>query len=136
MATLTPDEKERVMYHLGYMGTGTSAAALQFGVARPVQTMFLLQSALELLTDPYAVNRVRRVLFTLDTIEQKLQESLCSLIAEQLGNMKLREHYPDLLEKEYVRWARRLADIFGVPLYAFSDRFRPKGPARNVPVSS
>lgn len=117
------------------MDTGTKAASLQFGVARPVQTMFLVQQAFELLTDPFAVDRVRRVLFTLDNIESKLQEALCSLVAEKLGNMTLRDKYPDLLEREYVRWARRLADIFGVPLYAFSERFKPQGPARNVTVN-
>lgn len=144
MATLTEEEKERVRYHLGYMATSfgsqQAAASIAFGIPRPVQTMFLVEEAIQnLLTNAFAIDRVRRVLFTLDDIEEKLRSATCILVAEQVGELKLRgakrgETHPDLLEREYVRWAKRLADILGVPLYHYSSRFRGGGPGRSIPV--
>jgi len=135
---LTEEEKERVRYHLGYMET-SFAASLQFGLPRPVQTIFIVEQAMNLLVNPFAVDRVRRVLWTLDDIEQKLQSALCTLVAEQLGDLKLRgaepgRTHPDLLEREYIRWARRLADILGVPLYPYSDRFKNRVNTGNLSV--
>lgn len=135
---LTDEEKERVRYHLGYMET-SFAASLQLGIPRPVQTIFLVEQALTMVANEYAEDRIRRVLWTLDQIEQKLQAALCVLIAEKLGDITLRgaqagETYPDLLEREYLRWAKRLADILGVPLYPYSDRFKPKVGAGNITV--
>lgn len=133
MAALTGAEKERVRYHLGYLASA-SAASMQFGMARPIQTVYLLESAMEMLVDQNALDRVRRVLFTLDEIETKMQSALCSMIAEQLGTLKLRGDYTTRLEAEYTRWANRLADILGVPKYLFSARFQRRGPGTSVPV--
>lgn len=133
MATLSDAEKERTRYHLGYMET-SFAASMQLGIPRPVQTVFLLESAMNLIADAHAVARVRSILEQLDKIEQQLKDATCSLIAESIGDLKLRESYPDRLEKEYVRWAKRLADIFGVPLYAYSDRFRKAGAGKSITV--
>jgi len=98
------------------------------GQPRPIQTIFLVEQAMNLLTDANSIDRIRKILGNLDEIETKLEAALCSLQAEQVGNIKLRsadqgKTYPDLLEREYVRWAQRLADVLGVPLYAFSARF-------------
>lgn len=130
---LTEEEKERARYHLGYVET-SFAAALQFGVPRPIQTIFLLEQALGLLLNPYAVQRARTLLGKLDSIEEQMFEPGMQLLyAEQLGELKLRgakigETSTDLMEREYVRWANRLADMLGVPLYAYSERFKAKGP--------
>lgn len=131
---LTQGEKERIRYHLGYMetsfGGNQAAASLSFGIPRPSQTMFLVESAIqELLTNIYAVDRCRSVLQTMDNLEQQIAASACMLAAEQLGEMKLRgatagETFPDLLEREYVRWGYRLADILGVPVYPYSRRYQ------------
>jgi len=134
MATLNDAEKERTRYHLGYMET-SFAASMQLGIPRPVQTVFLLEAAMGLVTDANAVSRIRGVLDQLDKIEEQLKNATCSLVAEQLGDLKLRSSFPDLLEKEYGRWARRLADILGVPLYAFSTRFSGSGGGRSITVS-
>lgn len=135
MATpLTEEEKERIRYHLGYLetsfGSNQAAASLAFGIPRPSQTIFLVESAIqELLTNMYAVERVRRILCIMDQIEGKLVEALPQLAAEKLGDMTLRGAeqgvtYPDLLEREYARWGYRLADILGVPVYPYSARYR------------
>jgi len=145
VAALTPEEISRVAYHTGYMLTSFSgageAASLQYGIPRPVQTMFLVQQAVQLLTNPFAVDRCRRILFTLDDIERKLQSATCTLAVEKLGDMTLRgadagKTFPDLLEREYVRWAKRLADLLGIPLYPYSARFRGGSGTGSIPVSN
>lgn len=131
---LTESEKERVRYHLGYMetsfGGNQAAASLQFGIPRPIETIFLVEEAIQrLLTNEFAISRVRRVLTTMDNLERQLEAAACTLAAEQVGSLKLRgakcgETFPDLLEREYVRWGMRLSDILGVPVYAYATRYR------------
>lgn len=140
MAGLVEEEKERCRYHLGYQETAY-AASVQFGLPRPVQTMFILESAMNYLQNPYAIQRVRRVLDTLDGLECQIAASTKTLVASQLGNLKLHplaaqgKLVTDSLEREYSRWAKRLADIFGVPLYPYSARFQRSGPGTSIPVS-
>lgn len=124
---LTESEKERIRYHLGYMET-SFAASMQLGIPRPVQTVYLLESAMTLLTQPQALQRVRCLLDQLDGLEAKLRAAPAHLAAAKVGAVELRpgkpgESYPDLLEREYVRWAGRLADVLGTPLYPYAARF-------------
>ncbi len=131
---LTDADKDKVRYHLGYMAT-SFAASMQLGIPRPVQTVFLLESAMGLVTSQAAVDRIRALLCQLEKIEEQMKNATCSMIAEEVGDLKLRAGYPDLLEREYGRWAKRLADMLGVPLYWYSDRFRKSGPGRSVPTA-
>lgn len=130
MATLSDKDKERCRYHLGYMGT-SSAASIQLGIPRPVQTMFLVDQAMSLLVDPNVVERVKCILDILDGTERRMVDAQKQLGVEGVGQLRLRpgksgETHTDLLEREYVRWAKRLADVLGAPLYAYADRFRGK----------
>lgn len=134
MAILTEAEKAKVRYHLGYLASGF-APSLQYGLPRPIQTVFMLENAMTGLVEPHACDRVRAIVEQCDRIEEKLKCALDSLVAEQLGNLKLRANHPDLLEKEYDRWTGRLADVFGVPRYPFSQRNNRKGPGSSIPVS-
>lgn len=134
MALLTDAEKARVRYHLGYLASGF-AASLQYGLPRPVQTVFMLESAMSGLVEADALDRVRKILATLDKIEDKMICATDQLGVESLGEIKLRANHPDLLEKEYSRWSSRLADILGVPKYAFSEKTRRGGPGSSIPVS-
>lgn len=118
----TVAEKERIRYHLGYMNVG-SAASITYGLPKPSQMLFAVDLAMNLIL-PEGEDRVRRILGVLDCVEDKLIGAEDRLAATQLGDLKLRDQEPDLLEKEYKRWASRLADILGVPLYAYATRFR------------
>lgn len=142
---LSESEKERCRYHLGYLGTSVGgqgvAASLSFGIPQPVQTVFLLEEAIQnLLTNPFSEERVRKILCVLEKLEDQLMNVGCSLQVEQVGEVKMRsgklgESYPDMLEREYVRWANRLADVLGVPLYPFAKRFQASaGGVRNIAV--
>lgn len=141
MPTIVLDEaeKERVRYHTGYMAA-SFAAAMQFGIPRPIQTIFLLEQAMNLLNNQFAVERVRRMLVTLDDIEERLGCLVLDTTAvAKIGDMELRgadygKTHGDLLEREYVRWARRLADHFGVPLYPYAARFRTGAGPGSIPV--
>lgn len=131
---LTPEERERVKYHLGYLNTAT-AAAMSFGQSVPIQTLFLVERAMTFLQE-VTLPRVRALLNTLDNIECRLQTALDYSPAESLGNLKVRQDEPDFLEKEYVRWGGRLADNLGVPFYAYSLRYKDAGGvmAGNIPT--
>jgi hypothetical protein len=134
---LTTDERERVRYHLGYM-SANSGASVSLGIARPVETMYLVEEAMDQLMEN-AVPRVRRQLTYLDNVELQLVDSQCYLAAERLEGLVLRpsiagQTHPDLLEREYARWAKRLADMLGVPLYPSGYKF--KGHSVNVGVGT
>ena len=122
---LTEAEKERVRYHLGYLEV-SAAASIQLGIPRPLQTVFLLEQGINNILEG-AIPRVRRTLNVMDSIEDKLFEATDRLAAKSLDTLVLRDNEPDMLEKEYVRWGYRLADIFGVPIYAYSTRYRQHG---------
>lgn len=128
---LTEAERERVKFHLGYPTTST-AAGLTFGLARPMQTLFVVETAMNLLPQ-VSEPRVRRYLQVLDDIETKLVEAQDRLAATQLEDLYLRQNEPDMLELEYDRWANRLANVLGAPIYPYAKRFS-YGSGVNIPV--
>ena len=134
---LTLAEKGKVRYHLGYPQVG-EAASIQMGIPATTQTAFLLEYAFDHLMDD-AVERVRALLGKLDATEQNLFDSQERLAAAQLGNLvlrsaKARESEGDALEREYIRWARRLAEIFGTTANPYAQRFRNASGASSIPI--
>lgn len=136
---LTDDEKARVRHHTGYPEV-QPAASIQFGLPKPTQTAFMFELAMENLMVS-AVPRVREILQVLDNLEQKMIDAQCYLVADELGEISLAGSkdprgrlVTDRFELEYVRWAQRLADIFGCPLYPFSARFQKRSGGGNIPV--
>jgi hypothetical protein len=129
---LTTAERERVRYHLGYLQV-EPAASISFGIPRPIQTLFLVETALTNLLE-VAEPRLRKIIQVMDDIECKLIDSVDVLEASQMGDLHTRENAPGLIDKEYYRWASRLADMLGVPLYPYSARFKQFIGGGNVPV--
>lgn len=138
---LTDEEKARVRHHTGYPEV-QAAASIQYGLPKPAQMAFMIELAMENLM-PIAVPRVRSILQILDDLEQQLVDAQAYLVADQLEELKLagsgdgqNRLITDRLENEYRRWAGRLADVFGVPLYPFSARFANGAGSRvkNVPI--
>jgi hypothetical protein len=137
---LSDADRDRVRYHLGYQST-SAAASVQLGIPRSTPTMFIVESAMDKLLD-FAVPRVQRLLDRLDAIESRLEDSLDYLAAESIEGIRLRsttpgESHPDALEREYLRWAQRLADVLGTYPNSCSPRFNRGGPRRagNIRVS-
>ena len=88
---LTESEKEQVRYHMGYLETSL-AASMQLGIPRPLQTVFLLEDAMSLLVNEFAVKRVRGILEILCKIEKQLEAAICQLnVQKEIGRASCRE---------------------------------------------
>ena len=115
-------DKARARAHLGYM-TVIVATSYAFGLPQLTETQFLLEDAMTRVLDT-ALDRIVMILDTLDKIECRLGGSIDELFARAIDGLEPNLEQPDMLEREYVRWASRLADLFGVMPYPFSKRFR------------
>lgn len=118
---LTDANKAQIRAYLGYPVV-QSAGALFYGIPRPTQTTFLLETAMNMIMGD-AIPRVLEILQVLGNVEQKMIEAQGVLVASKLEDLTLRDDYPQKLEEEFNRWAQRLADMFGVPLYGYAARF-------------
>jgi hypothetical protein len=127
-------EIERARYHLGYPEV-QPAASIQYGIPRPIQTAFLFETAVHLIV-PVACDRVRRILRIMDDIETQMSgPGLARLAATQLEDLTVRADEQGQLDDQYVKWGERLADVIGVPIYAYSTKYRRRGGnfAGNIP---
>lgn len=131
---LTPTDRERIRYHMGYPAI-SSNASIQFGLPAFTEMNFVIETAMDKLLEP-SIPRVRDLLQTLDDTETNIRQAQQRLAASRLGEITMNEGEPDKLEREYRRWAERLADIMASPLYAYSTRFRETGAvfAGSIPV--
>lgn len=122
MAALSTRDRSRVKYHLGYLAV-QPAASIQFGIPRPIETMFLVEDALNyIIDDGWNIQNILRILNILDNIECKMVEGQDYLPASKLGNLDVRpDHIAQLLET-YYDWSGKLADILGVPPYPYARR--------------
>lgn len=146
---LTEAEKAKCRYHLGYLATTNEAAALTYGMPTTIQPMFLIERALNLLP-PQGEIIVRNLLKILDDTEAHMLAAQCQLGADKVGNITLAGGggsggmfgksggggalATDRFEAEVGRWAQRLADTLGVPVYPFSSRFSGMKGAGSIPV--
>lgn len=115
-------EKERIKYHMGYTGQST-AAGLAYGLPVPIQTMFLVESAIDRLNTG-SEDRVRKLITILDQVECRMEGAMDYLTVDRVDSIEIRSDQIDKLEDEYCRWASRLADVLGSPLYPGSSKFR------------
>lgn len=122
---LNANEKSRAKRHLGYPETN-SISVYAFGTTIPMQGLFLLESQLEALSADGA-DRARDLLNILDKLETKMIKAACYLTVDRIGDIQMRpatgRQGTDLLEIEYLRWAKRLSDCLGVPYYYYSEKF-------------
>lgn len=123
---LTDVEKEKVRYHLGYPSI-RQGSSLHFGMVTPTETGYLIEKLMEDLL-PQGEARARRIIQVLDDVEERLIAAQARLAAQRIDEIELRtgakgESEPDLLEREVMRWAQRLADVFGAPMHSNSARF-------------
>jgi hypothetical protein len=121
-AVITEDEKNRIRHHTGYLIT-EPAAAIQLGYPRASQTQFLLEHAMNHVPEA-GVGQIRNYIAILDNLENLLVEATTRFAAKRLGEIELRDNETDMIEGEYARWAKRLADDLGIPLNIYSERFR------------
>lgn len=119
---LADKDIERARYHLGYM-TVVVASSFAFGIPAATEVQFMFESAIkrvQALSEP----RVVRLLDKLDEIECTLFEASSNLFAKRAGDLEPNLEQPADVDREYVRWACRLADMLGIVPYPFSERFK------------
>lgn len=117
----TDQEKERIRYSLGYLGA-SSAASIQLGMPRPLQTLFLVDDAISLILAT-SEDRVRKILGIMDDIEEKLIDAQDRLAATRVDTIDIRSDEMDRLEEQWVRWGKQLSSILGAPVYKYNDRY-------------
>ena len=114
--------KERARYHLGYM-TVVVASSMAFSIPQATEVQWMFEDAITRVrveSEP----RILTLLDKLDQIECVLFQASSDLFAKRAGDVEMNLSQPDDVEREYVRWACRLADMLGVMPYPFSDRFK------------
>jgi len=128
---LTPDERIRVKWHLGYplQDLGTSMA---LGTPLPVEYLFVVEDCMSRITEG-AIPILRQILNILDGINERLVRAQGHLAASKLGELETRENEPGLLRKEYRDWGGQLAGVLGCPFFAYGQRYA--GAARSVATS-
>lgn len=127
----TLDEKARIRRHLGYPNI-QPAAAMSFGIPIPIETLFIVESAMEKIM-PEAKADVLRFISQLDQIECQMVAARQTLGVSVVDGINIRPDHIPMLENEYTRWQGRLADILGCPVYGFSSRGNASK-AGNIPV--
>ena len=124
-ALFSEEEKNRIRHHLGYLVT-EPVSSIQLGFPRASQSMFLVEASMNRVPEA-AAGQIRQYVAILDGIEAQLIEGQLYLVASKLGEIDIRPDHLDRLAGEYKRWAQVLADDLGVPLNAYSERFRMSG---------
>lgn len=119
---LSTADIERARYHMGYM-TVTVASSFAFGIPQATETQWMFEDAIKRVL-PESEFRVIKILDRLDCIEDKLGEVPADLFAESVGDLRPNLNQGDALEREYARWGMRLADMLGVVIYPYANRFK------------
>ena len=128
--SLTAEEKVKVRHHLGYLNVA-NAFTFVFGIPAAVQTQFTVEGAMDrILAD--AEPEVRRQLRILDKIEELDVENLEDVEASEVGEIKLDPKFYEKRWKQYERWRRSLANLFGIAPNPFDQRLASYG--ISVPV--
>lgn len=119
---LADKDIERARYHLGFL-TVTVASSFAFSIPAATEVQFMFESAIrrvQTISEP----RVVQLLDKLDEIECVLFRASSELFAKRAGDLEPNLEQPSDVDREYVRWACRLADMLGITPYPFSERFK------------
>ena len=133
MAVLDDATKARVRYHLGYPSV-ENATILTAGVPSVGETQWLFERHMNHVFDQYAVDQIKSITQTMDTIEQNLANVSCLVKAIVVGDIQPNLDAGEYLEREYVRWGWRIADLLSICPNPYSPRYGAGGSGLNVPV--
>jgi len=124
-APLTDDEKSRVRYHMGYPEV-RAAATFALGMPATVETAFLIELALNQLTDQGRA-RCRYILSVLDSLDAQMVDNAENLAAEAVGDIKINLREQKHLNYKYDRWVASLSNLLTVPRNPFDQRLTQSG---------
>jgi hypothetical protein len=117
---LTPPQRARIAYHLGFPGI-SQATAIALGFPAASHTRFILESALERLLPDYEP-MVLRALTECECIDGQLADARKNRIqVSSVDTINLRGPGElEDLEDQYSLWTDKLADLLGVVKNPFS----------------
>jgi len=133
-AIFSLEEKGRVLYHLGYTNQNP-VLTLSLGIPALTQPAFLAAGAMDRVPESQA-QIIRDLIGKMDALHNKLADAQDYLVAGKLGEIEINLDVCDALEKEYTRWAQRLADALGAIVNPYSVRFNGGRQPINVRVRS
>lgn len=132
----TDEEKVSIRSHLGYLNVGY-ASTFSLGVPQAVETQFMIENAFDQVL-PEAEGEVRRLVAILDEIEAQMVCDHELLAVEKIGELTTRSDEQEKLEKRYLRWRSKLANLLGIIPNPFDQRYSSFGGSTmgvNVPVA-
>lgn len=118
---LTPEERARCRWHLGYPSVA-AFNSIQLGMIAVSQPLFLVEKSMDNLLDE-AVPLFREHLARLDGINQQLDDARGRMRAARVDEITLQPEEVSMLRREYKAWACSLADLLGCPINAYSEKF-------------
>lgn len=132
---LSPAERARCKYHLGYPNIA-AFNSIQLGFIAVSQSLFLVERAMDNLLDE-AIPIFREHIMRLDEINNQIDDARSRMRASEVDEIKLNPEEVYMLRREYKAWATSLADLLGSPINAYSEKFNTGfgGGPLNVPVN-
>jgi hypothetical protein len=118
---LSPEERARCKYHLGYPSVA-AFNSIQLGFIAVSQPLFLVERSMDNLLDE-AVPLFREHIMRLDKIQAQLDDARGRFRAAEVGEIKLQPEETQMLHREYKYWAVALADLLGCPINGYSEKF-------------
>lgn len=116
---LSPEEKERVRYHLGFLNVNP-AAARALGMPSSNEPGYLVEYAMDQLLVE-AEPGVRRCIVELDCIEDQLSANRKNLGLAQVAEIRFAGDEGSMaMERQYQIWADKLASTLGCIRNPFS----------------
>lgn len=132
---ITEEEKSRARHHLGYLEV-EAAQTFVLGVPAAVQTQFMIEGALNRMTDTGA-QRFRELLCRLDQVEAQVFCGIDLADVDKLDQITVNRKRLQELAEYYLIAAEGLANLLGVPRNPFDMRswLSRAGGGINVPVA-
>lgn len=110
---LTEDQKNRILYFLGYPDWQALAQSIQLGFPAASQPLFLVYSAFQKISQR-SVQTILKALCNCEDIECQLSDARSRMKATRIGEMTLNAEETRMLYGQLTFWTRRLADALGV----------------------
>ena len=131
---LSDNEKVRIIWHLGYLAT-SRAASIQLGFPRANQTLFLVESAMELTSTPME-GIVRDNLEACDQAERDEREARRRFKVSKVADVTFNPDEARQRRDAYWDEAVGLASILGVPINTMDGKWAGRGNnSMNITVS-
>lgn len=130
---LNPEEKVKIRHHMGYPQVKAARTFfLGYPISAPTSTM--IEGSLDQV-EPQAEGQLRKLIVTLDAIEEQMTGDMELLAVEAIDEIKIRQDEFEQLLRQYKHWQLAMGNILGVPPNPFDQRFMGAGGGINAPVT-